>query len=75
MFDLFKKKENRQIEPTVYYYVHIDECKTVAQLREAMKMVMRAINRQNDGTFVIKEENLSKYPALRKIVKKGAPPK
>lgn len=69
MFGLFKNKETLEVKNEPKVYVHVDDCKTVAQLREAVKLIMVTINRQNDGLFSIKESRLSKYPNLAKIVK------
>ena len=71
MFGLFKNKETPEVKSNTWYYVHIDDVKTVAQLRESVKILMKVLSHQNQTHFHISENKISEYPNLAKIATKG----
>jgi len=69
MFGLFKKKEEEQ-KRFPYYTVNIDDVKTVAQLRECLKAVMKSLGSEDSIRFHIGKEKIKEFPNLAKIATK-----
>ena len=69
MFGLFKKEEKEQ-KRFPYYTVNIDDVKTVAQLRECLKAVMKSLGSEDSIRFRIGKEKIKEFPNLAKIATK-----
>lgn len=69
MFGLFKRKEKEDLEE--YYHVNINDLRTVAQLRESIKIIMKCMAGQDVMHLHISESKLYEYPHLSKVAKKA----
>ena len=66
MFGLFSKKTDIEICDE-YYQVSIEDVKTVAQLRECVKIIMKCLAHQDTTHFRISKNKINEYPNLAKI--------
>lgn len=68
MFGSFKRKKKEELKDI--YHVDIDDVRTVAQLRESVKILMKCIGHPEITRFDISEDYLDQFPALSKIAYK-----